>query len=92
LHELIEDRSGGRDQVATVSAPAPVIDLLSALKRSLAKESPAKAGRAGKGQRTKATPDRRQASLLLPVSGGRKIKEQLAEELSTAGTRPRRKA
>jgi transposase-like protein len=46
----------------------------------------------GKGQRTKATPDRRQASLFLPVAGGRKRKEQPGEELSTAGTRPRRKA
>jgi DNA end-binding protein Ku len=76
LRELIEAKMKGvAIKPRAVSAPRPVIDLMAALKRSLAKESPAKADRAGKGQRTKATPDRRQASLLLPVSGGRKIKE-----------------
>jgi DNA end-binding protein Ku len=93
LRELIEAKMKGvAIKPRAVSAPPPVIDLMAALKRSLAKETPAKVGRAGKGQRTKATPDRRQASLLLPVSGGRKIKEQPAEELSTTGTRRRRKA
>jgi len=93
LRELIEAKMKGLPvKPRAVIEPPPVIDLMAALKRSLAKESPAKAGRAGKGQWTKATPDRRQASLLLPVSGGRKRKEQPAEELSTAGTRRRRKA
>jgi DNA end-binding protein Ku len=92
LRELIEAKMKGLPvKPRAVIEPPPVIDLMAALKRSLAKEPPAKAGRADKGQRTKATPDRRQASLLLQVSGGQKRKEPPAEELSTAGTIRRRK-
>jgi hypothetical protein len=75
-----------------VTTEPPVIDLMAALKRSLAQETPAKCGRAKKQEeRNKVRPDRRQPSLLLPVSGGRKRKEQPVEELTTAGTRRRRK-
>ena len=48
LHELIEDKSGAGIKLRTVSAPAPVIDLMSALKRSLAQEQTAKGGKAQK--------------------------------------------
>jgi hypothetical protein len=77
-----------------VTEPPPVIDLMSALKRSLAQEKPAKGGgRANKQEkRTKARLDRRQPSLLLPVSGGRRRREQPAAEQSTTGTRRRKKA
>jgi len=93
LRQLIETKMKGLPiKPSAVSAPAPVIDLMSALKRSLAQQAPARVGRANKEKRTRAVSDGRQASLLLPVSGGRKRKEQPAEELSTAGTKRRRKA
>jgi DNA end-binding protein Ku len=93
LRELVEAKMKGLPiKARTVTEPPPVIDLMAALKRSVAEEAPAKAGRTNKEKRTRAMSDRRQASLLLPVSGGRKRKEHPAEELSTAGTRRRRKA
>ena len=93
LRQLIETKMKGLPiKPSAVSAPAPVIDLMSALKRSLAQQAPARVGRTNKEKRTRGMSDRRQASLLLPVSGGRKRKEQPAEELSPAGTRRRRKA
>jgi DNA end-binding protein Ku len=76
-----------------VSTPAPVIDLMSALKRSLAQETPANGGRAKKQEkRIRTIPDRRQPSLPLPVSGGRRAKEQPAAEQTTTATRRRMKA
>jgi len=93
LRELIEAKMKGQPiKPSAVSAPAPVIDLMSALKRSLAQQAPVRVGRVNKEKRTRAVSDRRQASLLLPVSSGRKRKRQPDEELSTAGTRRRRKA
>jgi len=94
LKKLIETKLEG-GTVTEVEKPkklAPVVDLMSALKRSLAQQAPARVGRTNKEKRTRGMSDRRQASLLLPVSGGRKRKEQPAEELSPAGTRRRRKA
>jgi hypothetical protein len=74
-----------------VSSPAPVIDLMAALKRSLVQEPPAAKG--GKpSKRAKAAPDRRQRALLLPVSGGREKKEERATEPATVATRGRKKA
>jgi DNA end-binding protein Ku len=89
LRELIEAKIKGLPiKPQEVSAPTPVIDLRSALKRSLAQEIPAKGGTAKKKEkRTEARPDRRQPSLLLPVSGGRKRKEQPAVEEPTRSRR-----
>jgi hypothetical protein len=69
-----------------IAAPAPVLDLMAALKRSLAQEKP---GTATKPKR-KAVADRRQTSLLLPVSG--KKKEAATPVAETALPRRRRKA
>jgi DNA end-binding protein Ku len=94
LRELIEAKMKGvAIKPRAVSTPAPVIDLMAALKRSLAQEAPAKGGTAEKQEkRTKARPDRRQPSLLLPVSGGRKRKEEPAVGPTTIATRRRKKA
>jgi hypothetical protein len=69
-----------------IAAPAPVLDLMAALKRSLAQETPG----AGAEPKRKAAADRRQTSLLLPVSG--KKKETATPAAETALPRRRRKA
>jgi len=92
LRELIEAKTKGLPiKPREVSAPAPVIDLMAALKRSLVQEPPA-AEAAKTKKRGKAAPDRRQRALLLPVSGGRKKKEERATEPATVATRGRKKA
>jgi DNA end-binding protein Ku len=92
LQELIEAKMKGvAIKPRAVTTPAPVIDLMAALKRSLAQEVPAaKVARAKKG--TKTAPDRRQGALLLPVSGGRKKKEERAIQPATVGEKRRKKA
>ena len=64
-------------------------DLMAALKRSLVQEPPV--ARGAKTNR-RAKPDRRQRALLLPVSGGRKKKEERATEPATVAARGRKKA
>jgi DNA end-binding protein Ku len=92
LRDLIEAKVKGLPiKPREISTPAPVIDLMAALKRSLSQEPPAANG--GKSsKRAKAAPDRHQRALLLPVSGGRKKKEERATEPATVATRGRKKA
>jgi DNA end-binding protein Ku len=92
LRELIEAKMRGLTiKPRPVVEPSPVIDLMAGLKHSLAREAHTK-GSARKEKRTKAIPDRRQPSLLLPVSSGRKRKEELATEPTAIATRRSKRA
>src|SRR5215469_1958736 len=75
-----------------VIAPPPVIDLMAALKRSLAEDTPAISGMTTKKKRARPAADRRQRSLLLPVAGGRKRKEEPATEPAAVAMKRRKKA
>jgi DNA end-binding protein Ku len=92
LRELIEAKMKGLPvKPKEIAAPPPAIDLMAALKRSLAQE--ASASRRTDGARRKANktaPDRRQATLLLPVAGGRKRKQ--AADPATPVSRQRKRA
>jgi len=92
LRELIEAKMKGLTvKPKEIVGPPPVIDLMTALKRSLAQEPPASKPTAGarrKGNKT--APDRRQATLLLPVAGGRKRKPAAAP--ATPASRRRNRA
>jgi DNA end-binding protein Ku len=92
LGELIEAKMRGLPMKPREAATqAPVIDLMAALKRSLAQEVPA-AKVATPKKRARAVPDRRQRSLLLPVSGGGIGKEVVTVEPSTTAAKRRKKA
>jgi DNA end-binding protein Ku len=89
LRELIDAKIRGLPiRPQAIPTPTPVVDLMAALKRSLAQEKPA-AKRVTPMKRTKAAADRRQGALLLPVAGGR---EQKRQEPATSGARARKKA
>ncbi|MBO0718354.1 MAG: Ku protein [Rhizobiales bacterium] len=93
LRGLIEAKLKGLPiKPREVIAPPPVIDLMAALKRSLAQEMPLTDAPSAKARRGKAIADRRQRSLLLPVAGGRKRKDRTATEPPAIAVRPRKKA
>jgi DNA end-binding protein Ku len=94
LQQLIEAKMQGiAIKPRAVSTPPPVIDLMAALKRSLAQEAPTqKRTAATRERRQRAAPDRRQPALLLPLSGGSKRKGERSAEPTRIGTRRRTKA
>jgi hypothetical protein len=90
LQGLIEAKLKGLPiKPKAASAPAPVIDLMAALKRSLAQQKTVAKQVAGK-KRAKRAPDRRQNTLLLPVSGGREKNEAASKPASAPEPRRRK--
>jgi DNA end-binding protein Ku len=93
LQRLIEAKLKGiaiKPQPA--AAPPPVIDLMAALKRSLAQEAPTSKTKTAQPKRLEPAEDRRQAALLLPLSGGWKDSRKVPVKAETANRGRRRKA
>jgi hypothetical protein len=73
LQQLIEAKMKGLTiKPRAMSTPSPVIDLMAALKRSLAQEPSVQEQKTAKKKRTRQAPNRRQPALLLPLTGDRR--------------------
>jgi DNA end-binding protein Ku len=88
LRELVESKAKGLPMAKKRAAEPPpkVIDLMDALKRSLAE------GGGKPPARKKAAPDRRQGHMLLPVEGGKTAAAPAATKSRPAAAKERKKA
>jgi DNA end-binding protein Ku len=87
LRELVDSKAEGRPAAKkAAAAPPKVINLMEALKRSLAEGGSRKAPSKAKAG------DRRQGHMLLPVEGGKKAEEVPAAKSRPAPARARKKA
>jgi DNA end-binding protein Ku len=90
LQQLIEAKMKGVTiEPRAVSTPSPVIDLMAALKRSLAQERSAPELITAKRKQTKKALDRRQPALLLPLTGPRKGKQPPSANRALASMKKR---
>jgi DNA end-binding protein Ku len=74
-----------------VITPPPLIDLMAALKRSLAQEVSKIGTITAKQKRPRRAAERRQRSLLLPMAGGRRRKQETSTEPAAIAARPRKR-
>lgn len=97
LRALVDSKLKGEVTAAphSIEEPPKVVNLMDALKRSLAREEASGLGRtsaAAPAKRSRQAADRRQPPLLLPVSGGRGAKAEPEAQPAMPGAAKRRKA
>jgi hypothetical protein len=86
LQQVIEAKMKGVTiEPPAVSTPSPAIDLMAALKRSLAQEPSAPEQR----KQTKKAPDQRQPALLLPLTGARKRNQRPSADPAVSSVKKR---
>jgi DNA end-binding protein Ku len=100
LNALVESKTKGLVKApSAIEEPAKVVNLMDALKKSLAKEGAPAPGKPAKAEPKRAdkapakgAPDRRQVAMLLPVQGGGKKKDAAAAAPAAAPARRTKKA